>query len=77
MGKTTRKGLKVITRNCFFEPATSGKDWVDSCLSDISTSFRLHNPAVLSTHRVNYVGRLSGANRERGLNQLSKLLVKN
>ncbi|HQP76952.1 MAG TPA: polysaccharide (de)acetylase [Saprospiraceae bacterium] len=76
MGKTTRQGLKVITRNCFFEPATSGKDWVDSCLSEISKSFRFYNPAVLSTHRVNYVGRLSVVNRERGLNQLSKLLVR-
>ncbi|MBE0654784.1 MAG: polysaccharide (de)acetylase [Bacteroidales bacterium] len=74
MGKTIRKGLKVITRNCFFEPATSGKDWVDNCLSEISTSFRWKSPAVLSTHRVNYVGRLSGANRERGLSQLSILL---
>ena len=76
MGKTTRYGLKVITRNCFFEPAIPGKDWVDSCLSEISASFRWHSPAVLSTHRVNYVGRLSGVNRERGLNQLSILLVR-
>ena len=76
MGKTTRYGLKVITRNCFFEPAISGKDWVDSCLSEISASFRWHSPAVLSTHRVNFVGRLSGVNRERGLSQLSILLVR-
>lgn len=74
MGKTTRKGLKVITRNCFFEPAVPGRDWVDSCLSEISTSFRWHNPAVISTHRVNYVGRMSEMNRDRGLGQFSILL---
>lgn len=74
MGKTTGKGLKVIARNCFFEPATPGKDWVDSCLSEISTSFTWHNPAVISTHRVNYVGRLSGVNRDRGLTHLNILL---
>jgi hypothetical protein len=74
MGKTTRNGLKVITRNCFFEPAVPGRDWVDSCLSEISTSFRWHNPAVLSTHRVNYVGGMSEMNRDRGLSQLKILL---
>lgn len=64
-----------ITRNCFFEPSAVGKDWVSSCLADISTAFRWHKPAVISTHRVNYTGSLDEGNRKSGLQQLNKLLT--
>ena len=63
-----------LTRNCFFEPSQVGKDWVDSCLSDINYTFRWKKPAVISTHRVNYIGSLVEKNRDNGLKQLNKLL---
>jgi len=47
---------------------------VDSCLYDISTAFRWHKPAVVSSHRVNYIGALYKHNRENGLTQLGVLL---
>lgn len=64
----------TLTRNCVFEPSEEGRDWVDSCLSDIKIAFRMRKPAVISTHRVNYIGALEKENRERGLRQLDALL---
>ena len=74
LGQTDRTGLTYITRNCFFEPGLPEKDWTDSCLNDISVAFRWHKPAVISTHRVNYIGALDRRNRDTGLTQLTSLL---
>lgn len=74
LGQKNSHGQTYITRNCFFEPSLEGKDWVSSCLQDISIAFRWHKPAVISSHRVNYIGGLSSENREQGLVQLSQLL---
>lgn len=74
MGQKNKYGQRYITRNCFFEPSQSGKDWVDSCLNDIQIAFRWHKPVVISSHRVNYIGALDPGNRDRGLMQLKQLL---
>ncbi|WP_044262467.1 hypothetical protein [Saccharicrinis fermentans] len=73
-GQKSKNGLIYLTRNCFFEPSDSGKDWVDSCLSEIASAFKWRKPAVISSHRVNYVGGLDVQNRSRGLKQLEQLL---
>ena len=75
-GQRNRHGQYYLSRNCFFEQSESGKDWVDSCLNDINIAFRFHKPAVISSHRVNYIGALDSANRTRGLQQLTVLLGK-
>jgi len=74
LGQRDRSGLRYITRNCFFEPSQPGKDWVDGCLNDIKIAFRWNKPAIISSHRVNYIGSLNPSNRDNGLQQLSKLL---
>lgn len=76
LGQKSKYGLRYLTRNAFFEPSAEGKDWVDSCLSEIESAFRWRKPAVISTHRVNYIGVHDPKNRERGLKQLSELLSK-
>jgi len=75
LGQQNNHGQVYITRNAFFEPSQEGKDWVDSCLADIANAFRWHKPAVISTHRVNYIGALDEGNRTRGLQQLKQLLA--
>ncbi|MBN2611615.1 MAG: hypothetical protein JXB00_08670 [Bacteroidales bacterium] len=75
-GQKSRSGIRYITRNCLFEPSQPGTDWVDSCLYEISCAFRWRKPAIISSHRVNYVGALSEQNRDNGLNTL-KMLLKN
>ncbi|MHB2153605.1 polysaccharide (de)acetylase [Calditrichota bacterium GD2] len=76
LGQKNKYGQTYITRNCFFEPSLPGKNWVDSCLKDIEIAFRWKKPAVISTHRVNYIGSLNPKNRDNGLRQLDQLLTK-
>lgn len=66
---------RYLVRNCMFEPASNlMKDWVDSCLKEIAIAFQWKKPAIISTHRVNYIGQLDVRNRDRGLVQLDALL---
>lgn len=74
LGKQSNYGITYLTRNCYFEPSQPGKDWVNSCLSDISSAFRWNKPAIISSHRVNYIGAIHDANRANGLSQLQILL---
>jgi hypothetical protein len=64
-----------ITRNCFFEPSNKSKNWVTSCLAEIDNAFKWHKPAIVSSHRVNYIGGLNKLNRSESLQQLSSLLT--
>lgn len=75
LGQRNKWKQTYITRNCFFEPSVTSKDWVASCMDDIGTAFRWKKPAVISTHRVNYVGSLDKENRKRGLSELQKLFA--
>lgn len=74
LGKKRASGLYCITRNCQFEPGKPNRDWVGSCLKEIDIAFKWHKPAVISTHRVNYIGALEDGNRRKGLVQLKSLL---
>jgi len=74
LGQSNKSGILYLTRNCHFEPSQEGRDWVDSCLRDISIAFSLFKPAVVSSHRVNYIGALWEHNRSGGLKQLNTLL---
>ncbi len=74
LGQRNAHGQRYITRNCFFEPSQAGRNWVESCLQEIAIAFRWHKPAVVSTHRVNFIGALQESNRAHGLNQLDQLL---
>lgn len=81
LGQKNKWGQRYITRNCSFEPASSGfeyasnTDWVNNCLREIEIAFRWQKPAVISTHRVNYIGFLHPENREHSLKKLEKLLA--
>ena len=74
LGKGNSCGQRYITRNCFFEPSSKGRDWVDTCLNEIAVAFRWHKPAIISSHRVNYIGALDVSNRDNGLRQLKSLI---
>ena len=68
-------GLRFNTRNCFFEPSMlPTKDWVSSCLAQIQSAFLFSKPAVICSHRINFVGYINPKNGERGLNDLNQLL---
>lgn len=73
LGQRNQLGQRYLIRNCFFEPWQGG-DWVGSCLEQMAIAFAWHKPAVVSSHRVSYVGGLDPANRVRGLKALDALL---
>ena len=76
LGMKNKFGQIYITRNCFFEPGSLlKKDWVGSCMNEIELAFRWHKPAIISSHRVNYIGSLNKDNRINNLNLLHKLLA--
>ena len=63
-------------RNVYFEPATNrNMDWVDYGLSQIRNAFFWGAPAIINSHRVNYIGSLDPKNRDFGLKSLQKLLM--
>ncbi|WP_430809866.1 MULTISPECIES: hypothetical protein [unclassified Carboxylicivirga] len=73
-GKQSQSGLTYCVRNCAFEPSDPKYIGVDATLKQIESAFRWRKPAVISTHRVNFVGGIDPQNREKGLRELQKLL---
>ncbi len=74
-GETNALGLRYNVRNCIFEPSMNpNRDWVNSCLAQISSAFHWNKPAVICSHRINYVGFINEKNRDRGLQDLDLLL---
>lgn len=66
-----------LIRNVYFEPTTNPSlDWVDKALLDISIAFLWKKPALISTHRLNYIGGLVSENRDKNLVLLKTLLEK-
>jgi hypothetical protein len=62
-------------RNATFEPSRNQDfDWVDSCMSEINLAFKFNKPAVINTHRVNFIGGIEEKNRDLGLKKLNILL---
>lgn len=43
-------------------------------MRQVAAAFRWGKPAIISTHRVNFVGAISPGNREKGLDELHRLL---
>ena len=74
LGKKNEKDQIFILRNCVFEP----KYGFDStkCLKQICAAFVLNKPAIISTHRVNFCGRINEENRKSGLEELENLIKK-
>ncbi len=76
LGEKNKYGQTYLVRNCQFEPSSDLKiDWVSNCLKEIETAFFWKKPAVISSHRVNYIGTLNPENRANNLKHLEKLLT--
>ena len=77
-GKTNEVGQRYIVRNCVFEPflddRTHNLNAVNNCLLNIDAAFRMHAPAMVSTHRVNFAGAIESIHRDESLRMLNELL---
>lgn len=75
-GQKDKDGVTFWRRNCTFEPSRNQNlDWVDSCLLEIAIAFFWGKPAVINSHRVNYIGGIHEMNRTQTLKQLNRLLT--
>lgn len=75
LGAISPKGIQYLIRNISFEPSSNvQKNWVEDTLRKIQLAFLLGKPAIIDTHRVNFMGGLSKSNQEFGLNSLGDLL---
>ena len=74
-GERSKHNFIYNNRNVFFEPVTNPYlDWTDKVAARIATAFLLGKPAVISTHRVNYVGFIDPKNKDNGLRHLTAIL---
>jgi hypothetical protein len=74
LGERSVAGGVYLLRNCSFEPAGEGSRALARCLRGVARAFRLGKPAIICSHRVNFVGAIDPANRETGLRLLGELL---
>lgn len=75
IGQKNQFNQTYLVRNCTFEPSSNpNKDWVSNCLKEISSAFFWNKPAIISSHRVNFIGYINELNRENNLKLLKKLV---
>ena len=77
LGEKNRFGQRYLVRNAIFEPSMRNysQDSVNGCLKSIAAAFRMNKPAIICSHRLNYVGYLDERNRDKNLRILKHLLT--
>ena len=77
IGEKNDLGQYYLIRNCSFEPSLQKATFnnVEECLSGIATAFLWNRPAIICSHRINYVGYLNADNRNRNLEQFNRLIA--
>ncbi|MEL6971514.1 MAG: hypothetical protein AAFO02_15220 [Bacteroidota bacterium] len=75
-GQTATGGARYIVRNCQFEPSTRKfrEKELENCLREVALAFKYKTPAVISTHRLNFVGAIDQANADLNLLLFRQLL---
>lgn len=75
-GQRNKLGQRYLVRNAIFEPSQDDSlDDINDCLKSISLAFFYKKPAIIQSHRVNYIGYIDPLNRSRNLRLLKNLLV--
>lgn len=75
-GMRNEFGQIYLVRNCIFEPTTVAdkKRHMRACIQQVRNAFLLNKPAIISMHKLNFVGGLNETNRKENLAYLSELL---
>lgn len=78
-GKKIDNGKQhYIVRNCVFEPSlddcSTNANATINCLRNIEAAFRWRKPAIISTHRVNFMGTRDANHRATSIHMLRELL---
>lgn len=77
-GQRNRNRQIYTVRNCGYEPAyfQNPEECVEECFQAVSRSFRDRKPAIINSHRFNYISRLNPRNATNNLLGLKLLLSK-
>ena len=74
-GQSNEFAQKYLVRNVFFEPSQiDGVDWINDAISRMRIIFRWGKPAIIGTHRLNFIGFINPDNRDRNLHLFALLL---
>lgn len=73
-GQSNNNGQIYMVRTCNFEPTQNRLNNAESCMREIETDFRWHKPAIVSCHRLNFIGELNPSNRDHNLREFKSLL---
>ena len=78
LGHQNKEGQINLVRNTVFEPALKNEnfDSINDCLRGIQNAFFWNKPAIITSHRLNYIGYLDKTNRSKNLKLLDTLLTK-
>ena len=77
MGEKNRFGQFYTVRNVNFEPSLMpNKEWISEVLQDVYWAFFWGKPAIINTHRLNFIGSLNEKNRDQNLKLLKEILKK-
>lgn len=76
-GERNRFGQIYTVRNCNYEPAykCNPGECAASCLKEVEDAFLHKKPAIITSHRVNYIGQVNNQNAEQNLVGLKTLLT--
>lgn len=76
LGQKNRIGQRYLIRNVMFEPSQNlSIDWIRVAMNEISLAFMWHKPAIISSHRLNYIGFIDPENRKKNVALLKRLLL--
>jgi len=74
-GQTNNYNQYYLIRNCIFEPSLiKTNNTLAYTLDSIANAFMWNKPAIISSHRINYIGSLDENNRTENLLLLNQLL---
>jgi hypothetical protein len=75
MGEVNKSEQIILVRNVEFEPSINRTiDWHKYVINQIKNAFLWKQPAVISSHRLNFIGGLQESNRKQNLNILEGIL---
>lgn len=76
LGQKNLSGQLYLIRNASFEPTltAASSDTITACMREVSAAFMMGKPAVISTHRINYMGSIFPSNRDANLKLLNSLI---
>ena len=74
-GQSNKFNQNYIVRNMHFEPSQYSRVEITDILKRIEIAFKWNKPAIISSHRLNFIGYIDSKNRENNLKKFKELLT--